>query len=238
VPRCVCLALILALTGCKPTIIIEDPEPRARPSDPADDPLVEHEAVREAVRGYTAALTRRDVEVAATHVVSETFAFHDDLRIAALRAPRAQLEMLDLMSVFSVLQVRAELSRSELEALDGRGLFGWTVAEGLVGEGLDTVSLDEVWIDETGTTAQIRIDGDPVVFLRKTAEGQAEPRWRIDFPEMFRRHGPAIEAMLREQVNADGKVRTAYTLLEVNTDEFVDIAILDGPLEGEGSNAP
>jgi hypothetical protein len=223
--------LLLALSACKPTII-HDPESEPQPpSDPADDPLLEQEAVREVVRAYTAAVGQRDVEAAAAQVVADTFGFHEDLRIAALRATRAQLEMLDLMSVFLVLQIRAELGRAEIEALDGRGLFGWTVAAGLVGEGLDSIPLDEVWIDEAGATAQIRIDGDPIVFLRKSAEGEAAPRWRIDFPEMFRRHGPAIEATMREQVLADGKVRTAYTLLEVNTTKFVDIAILDGPIE-------
>ena len=229
-PRRICLGLILALTACKPTIILEDPEPAPRPSDPADDPLVEHEAVREAVRGYVDALARRDVEAAATHVVPETFAFYEDLRIAALRASREQLEAWDLMSVLMVLQIRSTVGRAKLDSVDGRGLFGIAVTEGLVGEGLEAVPLDDVWLDETRTAAQIRLEGEPIAWLRKTDAG-----WQMDIPEMVRLLGPAIEAVALEQVVADGRLRTAYTLLEIGTDEYLDVAILDGPLELEGA---
>jgi hypothetical protein len=238
VPRRVCLAL-LVLTACKPTII-EDPEPESRPpSDPADDPLVEQEAVREAVRSYTAALGRADVEAAAKLVVGETFGFYEDLRIAALRATRAQLESWDLMSVLMVLQIRASIARADLEAADGRGLFGYAVANGWVGEGLEDLSLDEVWIDEAGTSAQIRLQGQPIAWLRKT-EADGELRWRMDIPEMVRVLGPMIEAMAREQVTAKDKVSMAFAMLQLGTDAAMNVAILDGPLEleGEGGNAP
>jgi hypothetical protein len=235
VPRRLCLALILALTACKPTIILDDPEPERPPSDPADDPLVEQEAVREAVRGYAAALAQRDVDAAAKHVVVETFGLYEDLRIAALRATREQLETWDLMSLLMVLQIRSKVGRAELEAVDGRGLFGFAVTEGLVGEGLDAVPLDDVRLDEARTAAQIHLEGEPIAWLRKTDAG-----WQMDIPEMVRLLGPAIEAVAREQVVADGKLRTAYTLLEIGADEIVDVAILDGPLEldGAGDDAP
>lgn len=222
----ICLGLILALTACKPTIIIEAPEPEPSASDPADDPLIVHEAVREAVRAYTTALDQRDVEAAAACVVEQTFILYEDLRVAALRATRNQLENADLMSVLMVLQIRAKVGRADLEAVDGRGLFGIAVREGLVGEGLDELSLDHVWLDESRTSAQIRVEGEPIVWLRKTEAG-----WQMDIPEMVRLLGPAIEAVAREQVLADGRVRTAFTLVEIGTNEFVDVAIVDGPLE-------
>ena len=234
--RRLCLGLILALTACKPTIIYDEPKPEQRPSDPADDPLVVHEAVREAVRGYTAALAQRDVEAATALVVDDTFWFYEDLRVAALRATREQLEALDMMSVLMVLQIRATIGRAELEAVDGRGLFGLAVTKGMVGEGLDQVPLDDVWLDDVRTTASINLEGQPIAWLRKTDAG-----WQIDIPEIVRRLGPAIEAAVREQVVADGKLRAAYTRLEINSDEYLDVAILDGPLEldeGASEHAP
>lgn len=230
-PRCVCLGLILALTACKPTIIVEQPKPEQRPSDPADDPLIVHEAVREAVRAYAAALAQRDVEAAAALVVDDTFWFYEDLRVAALRATREQLEALDMMSVLMVLQIRATIGRAELEAVDGRGLFGLAVSKGLVGEGLDEVPLDDVWLDDARTIATINLDDQPVAWLRKTAAG-----WQMDIPELVRQLGPAIEATARERVVADGKLRTAYTMLEIGADVMIDVAILDGPLELEGAS--
>lgn len=236
--RRVWLASILALTACKPTII-DDPEPAPRaPIDPADDPLIEHEAVRVAIREYAGALERRDVEAAAASVVADTFAYYEDLRLAALRVEREQLERWDFVSVMMILQVRARLDRAALEAIDGRRLFGFAVTEGLVGEGLDEVSLDEIWIDDDGTAAQLRLQEQPIVWLRKTDAGDGPLRWRIDIPEMVRQLGPALEAQAREQVAAAGKVRTAYMLLELTSEQSLDVAILDGPLEGEADDAP
>jgi hypothetical protein len=97
------------------------------------------------------------------------------------------------------------------------------------------VPLDDVWLDEARTSAQIRLEGEPIAWLRKTDAG-----WQMDIPEMVLQLGPGIEAMARKQVVADGKLRTAYTLLEIGTDESLAIEILDGPLEldGEPKDAP
>jgi len=140
------------------------------------------------------------------------------------------------MSVLMVLQIRATIGRAELEAVDGRGLFGLAVTKGMVGEGLDQVPLDDVWLDDVRTTASINVEGQPIAWLRKNEAG-----WQIDIPEIVRRLGPAIEAAVREQVAADGKLRAAYTRLEINSDEYLDVAILDGPLEldeGASEHAP
>lgn len=229
--RVVGLGSILALTACKPTII-HDPDLGPRPtSDPAGDPLVEHEAVRVCVREYVAAAARRDVEAASKLVVGETFHYYENLRIAALQETREQLERWDLLSLVSILQIRHKVGRAQLEVLDGRGLFGIIVREGWAGiEGLDEVSFDEVQIDETGKTARILLDGVPMVWLRKTND-DGDQRWRMDFPEMFRALGLEIEASAREQVLADGRLRTAYTWLVLSSDESIAIEILDGPLE-------
>ncbi len=217
--------ILLLTSACKPTII-ETPEPDPPPaSDPADDPLVEHAAVREAVHAYTDALAARDAEAASARVVPETFAFYDELRVAALRSPRAKLEAWDLLSVLMVLQIRALVPVAELEAVDGRGLFGVAVREGLVGEGVAGVNLDEVWLDDDRNAAQIRLDGAPIVWLRKV-----DGRWRIDIPTMIQLLGPAIEAQAREQVLADGKIRTAYTLLQLSSERMIETDVLDPPL--------
>lgn len=228
------LALLVGLGACgKPTYVeVSEPEPPP-PSDPAADPLIEQEAVREAVRQYAKALDDHDVAGAAKLVVDETFGFYEDLRVAALRSTRDQLEGWDLLSLLMILQIRSLVSRAELEASDGRRLFETAVAAGVLGEGVGEVDLDEVWIGadttETGTQAQtraeIRIDGQAIVWLRKT------DRWRVDIPEMIRLLGPAIERSVQDQVNADGKLRTAYTLLEVSSDAPIAFEVLDGPLE-------
>jgi len=231
------LALMLA---CKPTIT-EDPEPAPRPvSDPATDPLIEQEAVRDAVRAYAEALNHRDASAAIELVVADTFRLHEDLRLAALNATRDELEGWDLLSVIMILQSRSALTRAELEALDGQGLFALTVSEGLVGE-VELFSLDEVRVDEDGALAQVRVEGVPVVWLRKaTDRADRPPRWRVDFPQMMQQGGLAYEAAAQERIAASGKVRTAYILLELGTEQFLNLDILAGPLEsrGEAADAP
>ena len=229
------LALFVLVAGCnKPTIIQETPSsPAAQQGQQGAAPSEEQrlEAVRESVRDYAEALTAKDGEAAAALVVAATFGFYEDLRIAALRSTREQLESWDLMSVLMVLQIRSRVSRAELEALDGRGLFLRAVADGLVGDGVDEVGLDEIWIDEAGAHAEVRVDGQPVVWLQREQGAAGRPRWQIDIPGMVREIGPAFEAMARERVVADGKLRTAMTFLELSSPTFIDVAILDGPLD-------
>ena len=229
-----CVIALLLASGCKPTVILEQPEPVTAVLVPTEDPLVEHEAVRVAVRSYAAALSAHDAAAADEWVVADTFGYYEDLRIAALRATREQLEGWDLMSVILILQIRTEVTRAELEALDGRGLFGRVVTAGLAGDQIEDIVLDDVWLDDTGAHAEIRLDGDPIVWLRKDTETETETEqasWRVDIPEMIRLLGPAIEAMAHEPVSADGKVRTALTFVELSTEGWVDIAVLDGPLD-------
>jgi hypothetical protein len=220
--------VLLVLAGCdRATVIIEQPDaPTPPPAPLAPELQREHEAVREAVRRYAAALQARDAAAATATVVRETFELYEDLRLLASSAARAQLESSDLMSVMLILQLRARFVRSELEAVDGRTLFERAVEEGLVGEGVDEVPLDEVWIDDTGAHAEVRIEGEPVVWLRKQDE-----QWRVDIPTMIRMLGPAIESLARERVLTDGKLRTALALVELGSDVSVDVDVLDGPLE-------
>lgn len=218
------LGFALALSSCGRATVVVVEEPAA-PAPPAAT-VNEHEAVREAVRRYAAALEARDPNAAAAAVVTETFELYEDLRLLAVSAPRAQLERSDLMTIMLVLQIRARFRRGELEATNGRELFERAVAAGLVGEAVDEIALDEVFIDDAGVHAEIRITGEPVVWLRKQ-----DQQWRVDIPEMIRVLGPAVEAMAREAVLADGKLRTAWVFIELDSEEFVDIGVLDGPLE-------
>jgi outer membrane murein-binding lipoprotein Lpp len=228
------LSALLLAGGCSKAKVVVVEEPTADGSTldaPPAVPSSEQDAVREAVRHYAAALGARDAEAAVEWVVSDTFTLYEDLRRAALLAKREQLEGRDLMSVILILQIRAELDREQLEQLDGRGLFERAVRAGLVGDDIDAITLDEVWIDEAGERAEIRIEGEPVVWLRKLEDDH----WRVDIPTMISLLGPALEAMARERVVADGMAWTALTIIELGSDDVIDTAIIDGPLDAESN---
>jgi hypothetical protein len=222
------LLCAILLLGCdRATVIVEQPDAPALPPSPAElEREREREVVREAVRRYAGALEARDVAAATATVASETFHLYEELRLLAASAPRTQLETLDLMSVMLVLQIRARFVRSELETVDGRALFERAVEAGLVGDEVRDVPLDEVWIDDAGAHAEIRIEGEPVVWLLREDE-----QWRVDIPKMIRVLGPAIESLARDRVLTDGKLRTALALIVLGSDDSVDVDVLDGPLE-------
>lgn len=222
-----CGLLVLAFAGCdRATVIVEQPESPTPPSTPATAELERaREAVREAVRRYTGALEAHDAAAATATVMRETFQLYEELRVLALHGTRVQLEQLDLMTVMMVLQIRAHIVRSELESIDGRTLFERAVAAGILGGEFDDVSLDEVWIDEAGAHAEIRLDGQPIVWLQEQDE-----QWRVDLITMIRMLGPTIESMAGDRILTDGRLRTALALIELGTDDFVNMDVLDGPL--------
>ena len=232
------LALAFALVGVgisssacdRATVIVAPPEDPALAPVPSEDPVAIHAAVRLRVQTYVHALDTRDVETARASVVRDTAAYYEDLRGLALTATRDQLESLDLMSVLLVLQIRNAVTGPELETLDGAGLFERAVAEGLVGSEAKDVSLDDVWLDESGEKAEIRIEGQAVVWLRFEDDD-----WRIDLPTMIQTIGATLGQLARERIVRDGKVFTAVMLLQQSI--AVDPAVVDGPLEAEGEDA-
>ena len=223
------LVLGLGLACDKAKVVIVEPEPdtggalEGGEPGPSEAELATEEAVRTRARSYAAALDGRDADAAEASVSSDTFVYYEDLRRIALSSGREQLERIDLMTVLLVLQIRSKLSRAELEGLEGRELFRRAVSEGFVGNDTSDIPLEQVWIDDAGERAQIRVDEEPVIWLRFEQDS-----WRVDIPEMIRVLGPALEALALERVVADGKVFTAYKLLSQSED--VDMAVMDGPL--------
>ena len=219
---------LLASTGCRRAkVVVEEPGDPIEAQKPEDDPLVVHEAVREGVRGYVAALEAGDAEGARTHVVRGTFDYYEDLRRLALTATREELEKLDLMNVTLILQIRNAVTQAELESFDGATLFDRAVVDHLVGDDASGVPLDEVWLDEEGERAEIRIEGQPVVWLRLEDE-----QWRVDLPTTIVTIGAALDDVARERIAKDGRVFTALMLLQQSV--AIDPAIVDGPLSGTG----
>jgi hypothetical protein len=226
--------LVLGLAGCRTTIVeVADPPRAGAGRDAGAEPgelALDEQTVRAAVQRYIAALAARDPVAASAAVVPDTFDYYEQLRVAALQASRDQLESLGLMSVMLVLQIRMRSSRAELEQLDGHGLFSAAIVSGMAIEAID---LEHIWIDEAREHAEVRIDGEAVLWLRSVADPDSDrpPQWRLDLPAMIVALEPRFEAVAREQVSAEGRVRMAYALIELTHEGVIDLDILDGPLD-------
>lgn len=221
-PRAIAVSMLLVVAGCPRAETHEVSEPA---SDPRAQTEQQEQAIAATVAGYIDALTARDPAAAATWVTSSTFEFYDQLRVLALTGKRKELELRSMMEIVIVLELRSRFSRAQLEQAGGRVLFDDAIAIGMQAEPLP---LDDLWIDEAAGRAEVRMDGQAVMWLARE-----QGRWCIDLPAAIIGLTPIIEAQLADAIIADGKLRVAFTLLEMDQVgvEGLDIAILDGPLE-------
>lgn len=216
------LLVILAAAACPRAQTGEVSEPA---SDPRDQAEQQRRAISATVAGYVDALGARDAATAGSWVTSATFEFYDQLRRLALTSERSELEQRSMMEIVMVLELRSRFTRAELEQTQGRALFDDAITAGMPAEPLP---LDDVWIDEAAGRAEVRIQGQAVLWLARE-----QGRWCVDLPAAILGLTPVIEAELADAILADGKLRVAFTLLEVERAAMhgLDIAILDGPLD-------
>jgi hypothetical protein len=214
--------MLLVIAGCPRA----ENHPKWEPTnEPRADDEKQRQAIAATVNGYIDALAARDPASAASWVTSNTFEFYDGLRQLALTSKRSELEQHSLMEIVMVLELRIRFTKAELEQTKGRALFDDAITAGMSAEPLP---LDDVWIDESAGRAEVRMDGQAVLWLVPE-----QGRWCVDLPAMIAGLNPMIEAQLADAIVADGKLRVAYTMLEVEREAGpgLDIAILDGPLE-------
>jgi hypothetical protein len=214
--------MLLVVAGCPRTNNLEVADPASDPRGPTEQ---QEREIAATVAGYVDALMARDSASAGNWVTSATFEFYDRLRTLALTGKRSELEQRSLMEIVMVLELRSRLTRTELEQTTGRALFDDAIAAGMSAEPL---ALDELWIDEAAGRAEVRIDGQAVLWLARE-----QSRWCVDLPAVIIGLTPVIEANLADAIVADGKLRVAFTLLEVERESMhgLDVAILDGPLD-------
>lgn len=221
-PRAIAVSLLLVVAGCPRVDTREAIEPASDPRAAAER---ERGAITATVAGYVDALVARDPATAGSWVTSATFEFYERLRMLALTGKRSELEQRGVMEIVMVLELRSRMTRAELEQTTGRALFDDAITVGMSAEPLP---LDELWIDESAGRAEVRIEGQAVLWLARE-----QGRWCVDLPAVIVGLTPIVEANLADAIIADGKLRVAYTLLEVEREGVhgLDLAILDGPLD-------
>jgi hypothetical protein len=212
--------MMLALAACPRARETEAAEVGTPSADTAEQ---QRRVIAASVAGYVDALGANDPAAAVSWVVSTTFDFYDGLLALALTGKRSELEQRSVMEIVMILELRKRFTRSQLEQTNGRKLFEEAIAAGMQA---GTLSLDDVWIDDSGTRAEVRNNGQTELWLVRE-----QGRWLIDLPAMIVGLAPLVEAELTDEIAADGKLRVAFALLEQDSAQGLDIAILDGPLE-------
>ncbi|MFV8751959.1 hypothetical protein ACNOYE_15545 [Nannocystaceae bacterium ST9] len=227
--RAISMMLVLTLAGCPRTREREASEPGETTNA---DEAAERRAIEASVNGYVDSLVARDPASASGWVTSSSFAFYEQLRQLALTGTRKQVEALGIMAIIMTLELRARFTRSELEQTTGRALFEDAIAKGMPAQPFE---LADVRIDHEHASAEVWVGDQPVVWLERE-----QGRWLVDLPAMIDGLAPLIEAEFADAILADGKLRVAFSLLEIQRESGagLDLAILDGPLDAEPTSPP
>lgn len=157
-----------------------EPAPRPMPEGYTRLPAREAEAIREVIRGYAAAVQRRDGLAAAQAVTRGTRAYYARMRDLALTASETKTRGLPLMDRFSVLMYRHRVS-PQVRAISGDSAFAHTISEGWVAQTMGSgpiPTMDEVW--GGGDRALIR-DGATDIHLQRE-----DGAWRWDMMPLIR----------------------------------------------------
>lgn len=222
-PRSAAILVVgLHLLGCPRRGEVPRYEPDATPQ--ASSRVADERAVEGAMAGYLDALAARDPAAASSWVASSTFTFYEQLRVLACSSTRAQLEQRGVMEIWMVLELRNRYDAAELDAIDARTLFETAIREGMSAE---PITPDEVRFAADGEHAEVHVQGAPVLwFVRE------QGRWCVDLAATIAGLGPLLEVDLADAIAREGKLRVVFGLLESQSVEGLDLAILDGPRDG------
>lgn len=160
-PRRTKLALVIACA--LPVASCGDSAPAPPPLSSVLVPTPEEEAgVKKAFSEYKSAILNKQGDKAANLVSESTLAYFEQVRTAALDAREPDLKKLPIVKQLMVLTLRMSASAADVEKMDAKGLFAFSVKEGLIGSDVRSIEPDRVLI--RGNEARLGvITGDQTI---------------------------------------------------------------------------
>lgn len=146
------------------------------------------EPVRVTFTAFKHALLSRDGARAAGFIDDETAALYEQMRRAALEAPKAELLKSTLFFQVVVLTVRQNLTKDEIQNISGRDLYGKTVVLGGLSASMGVEALSVVKVfpgpDGHSAMADLGLDGRPEMFRIKLLNQKG--RWRVYLMDLIK----------------------------------------------------
>lgn len=171
---------------------------------------------------YQSALLSANGKAAAQEVCLQTIQWYEKTRNDALYMKRVQLNRVDILRKFTILRLRHEFSKQQLENMDGKQLFIIAVNNGWISpETVRTIRLDRI---EAGTDQGI-------AYIKKAPLTPAfhfikeNKKWKLALVKSFPLVIKTFKAMKPSDVDEDQWI---ITLLETITKRKVDKKIFDG----------
>lgn len=182
--RAFLLLLVLVLYGC----------------GPSDNKAAEEQKILDVFDRYKQAVLNGDGSTAAELVTPKTHDLYQRFVDLSLDADESATRDLPFVDKLSVVMIRHRLDPETVRSMSGRDLFnlgiteGWTSQKSVVDleVGEITIAGDQAWLDiklsSTGEVARKQFNLDLV-----------DGDWKIDFVELLRKIGPALEKQLKSQ---------------------------------------
>jgi hypothetical protein len=171
---------------------------------------------------YKSALLSANGKAAAEEVCSQTILWYEKARNDGLSMKLPQLNRADILRKFTILRLRHEFSKKQLENMDGKQLFIIGVNNGWISADMvRTIQLDR--IEAAADQAKAYIKKSPLTpafhFIKENK------KWKLALVKSFPLVIKTLKAIKPSGVNEDEWI---ITLLETVTKKKVDKKIFDG----------
>jgi len=191
----------------------------------------EEQRIREVFVQYKEAIAKSKGEAAASLVSEKTIAYFEQMRVAALTMPAAEVKQSPLMDRTMILATRARVAKGELARWHGRELFVHAVDQGWVGKEAQRLAPDLITIDGTTASLGLRAGTETVPPSQGFKLYQEAGGWKLDVISVARADSASMKAVQKElaQIDPDPN-RALVKLIEMLTGKPVGPEIWE-PLE-------
>lgn len=155
-------------------------------------------AVRDSFLDYKAAILGGDGETAAELVTARTHALYRGFADSALTLDKPGLDGLHVMDRMSVMQLRHQMTRRQLEGMSGSEIVAYAVDQGWIGkDGAARLQVGDFTVDGDFASAPI-LGGDGKETLLRMRFAHEDGVWRLDLVELMALTRVAIVQAIRQ----------------------------------------
>lgn len=166
-------------------------------------------AVRESFIDYKTAILEGDGETAAELVTERTHALYRGFADSALTLDKAGLDGLHVMDRMSVLQLRHQMTRQQLESMSGEEIVAYAVDHGWIGkDGAARLQVGEFTVDGSAATAPV-LGGDGKETLLRMRFAREDGVWRFDLVEAM----ALVRVTMAQAIRQTGLSEDAFILV-------------------------
>ena len=186
--------------------------------------------VRQTFQAYRQALLNQNGVNAWETVDSHTRQYYEDVSSHCLHLEREDLNRLDHITKYTILRLRLEFRKAQLEKMDGKKLFVYSIDKGWISKSTvqSIQQMEKVTFDENLAQGYIAESPDiPVLYFIKEKE-----EWYLALLKSFELANLAFKQMFKEAKEKGMSEDTFIKIMLEQVSEFkVDDRIFDGPIQ-------